>query len=51
MELQISKVDLGSCVQLDSLAEIPQLPPPPAFGLINENPLVSQDRRHLFVTP
>jgi hypothetical protein len=27
-------VYLGSCVQLYSLAETPQLPPPPAFGLI-----------------
>jgi hypothetical protein len=25
---------LGSCAQLNSLAETPQLPPPPAFGLI-----------------
>ncbi len=31
-----SKVYLGSCVQLYSLAETPQHPPSPAFGLIYE---------------
>ncbi len=35
MELD-SKDYLGSCVQLYSLAETPQLPPSPAFGLIYE---------------
>jgi hypothetical protein len=40
------------CAQLYSLAETPQLTPPPAFGFIYEGLLVSQDRRHLsFVTP
>ncbi len=29
----------------------PRIPPPPAFGLIYEALLVSQDRRHFFVTP
>jgi hypothetical protein len=47
---KISKVYLGSCVQLYSLAETPQLSPPPAFGLRYEGGiLVSQDGRHLFV--
>ncbi len=32
----MSQVYLGSCVQLYSLAETPQLRPPPAFGLIYE---------------
>jgi hypothetical protein len=52
MELD-TKVHFGSCVQLYSLAETPQLPPyPPAFGLIYTRALlVSQDRRHHFVTP
>jgi hypothetical protein len=36
MELDLQSY-LGSCVQLYSFAEIPQLPPsPPAFGLIYE---------------
>ncbi len=43
------------CAQLFSLAETPQLPPPPpsAFGLIYIRwaLLVSYDRRHLLVTP
>jgi hypothetical protein len=34
--LNMELVYLGSCVQLYSLAETPQLPPPPAFGLIHE---------------
>jgi hypothetical protein len=44
----------ASCAQLQySLAETPQtLPLPPEFGLIFEGTkLVSQDRRHLLVTP
>ncbi len=32
------------CAQLYSLAETPQLPPPPAFGLIYEALLVSHER-------
>ncbi len=50
---QISKVYLGSCVQLYSLAETPQLLPllPPHLGLYESALLVSQDRRHFFVTP
>jgi hypothetical protein len=35
MELVLQSY-LGSCVQLYLLAETPQLPPPPAFGLIYE---------------
>jgi hypothetical protein len=35
MELDLQSL-LGSCVQLYSLAETPQLPPPPEFGLIYE---------------
>ncbi len=50
---QISTVYLGlkaSCAQLYSLAETPQPPPPhPPHRL--RALLVSQDRRHLFVTP
>ncbi len=47
-----SKVHLGSCVQLYSLAEILQLPPlPPHLGSYTRVLLVSQDWRHLFVTP
>ncbi len=34
-------------VQLYSLAETPQLPPSPVYGLIYEG--ASQDRRHLFL--
>jgi hypothetical protein len=43
----------GSCVQPYSLAETPQLPPPlpPHLGSYTRAPLVSQDRRNLFVTP
>ncbi len=49
---QISKVYLGSCVQLYSLAETPQLPHLPRhLGSYTKALLVSQDRRHLFVTP
>jgi hypothetical protein len=42
---------VGSCVQRYSLAENPQLPPPPHLGSLTRALLVSQDRRHLFVTP
>ncbi len=39
------------CVQLYSLTETPQLPPlPPHLGSYTRSLLVSQDRRHLFVT-
>ncbi len=40
------------CIQLYSLAEIPQLPPfPMHLGSYMMAILVSQERRHLFVTP
>ncbi len=39
---QVSKVYLGSCVQLYSLAETPQLLPSPAFGLIYEGAIGQQ---------
>jgi hypothetical protein len=47
---------LSSCVQQYSLIETPQLPPPPPPPRISAHirggtVLVSQDRRHLFVTP
>jgi hypothetical protein len=44
---------LAPCAHLYSLAETPQPPPPSPFGLIYSTKalLVSQDRRHLFVTP
>ncbi len=41
MEL-ISKVYLGSFVQLYLLAETPQYTPPPAFGFINEGAIVQK---------
>ncbi len=44
---KISKVYFGSCVQLYSSAETPF----PAFGLIYEGAMVSQDRRHFFCKP
>jgi hypothetical protein len=46
------KLFWAPCVQLYSLAETSQLPPPPAFGLIYEGAIGhEQNRRHLFVTP
>ncbi len=55
MELDLSKVYLGSlcsCAQLYLLAETQQPPhPPPPLGSYTRALLVSQDRRHLFVTP
>jgi hypothetical protein len=46
---------LAPCVQLYSLAETPQPTPPPPIpqhlGFSTRALLVSQDRRHLFVTP
>ncbi len=39
------------CAQLYSLAETPQFPPPRTWTRITRALLVSQDRRHLFVTP
>ncbi len=43
---------MGSCVQLYSLAETPQLSPlPQHLGSYTKALLISQDRRHLFVTP
>jgi hypothetical protein len=50
MELDLQSY-LGSCVKLYSLAETPQLPPPPHLGSNTRALLVSQDRRHLFITP
>jgi hypothetical protein len=46
------RLDCRLNMELYSFAETPQ-PPPPAFGFIYEGRalLVSQDRRHLFVTP
>jgi hypothetical protein len=41
----------ASCAQLYSLAETPQSPPSPHLGSYTRALLVSQDRRHLFVTP
>ncbi len=49
MELDLQGL-LGSCVQLYSLAETPQLNPP-HLGSYTRTLLVSQDRRHLFLTP
>jgi hypothetical protein len=40
---------MDPCAQLYSLAETP--PPPPHLGSYTRALLVSQDRRHLFVTP
>ncbi len=53
MQAYLNECIWALCVQLYSLAEtpLPPPPPPPAFGLIYEGALVSQDRRHLFVTP
>ncbi len=50
---QISKAYLGSCVHVYSLAEIPKLPPPSPshLGSYTRALLVSQDKRHFFVTP
>jgi hypothetical protein len=41
------------CAQLHSLADTPQLPPPPPLldSYTRAALLVSKDRRHLFVTP
>jgi hypothetical protein len=41
MELDLQSY-LVSCVQLYSLAETPQLPPPHAFGLIYEGAIGQQ---------
>jgi hypothetical protein len=52
MELQqISKVIWAPCAQLYSLDETRQSPRPSAAGLYTRALLVSQDKRHLFVTP
>ncbi len=40
----------ASCAQLYSVAETPQLPPPPHFGSYSRALLISQDRQHLLVT-
>ena len=51
MELDLQRF-LGSCVQLSSLAETSQPPSlPPDLGSYTRALLVSQDRRHLCVTP
>jgi hypothetical protein len=42
VELKISKVYLGSCVQLYALAETPQVPPSRAVGLIYEGAIGQQ---------
>ncbi len=46
-----SKVYLASCVQRHSSAETPQPPLSPHLGSYTRALLVSQDRRHLFLTP
>ncbi len=53
MELDLHSLGSMCSAQLYSLAETPRPSPPPspAFGLIYEGLLVSQDRRRLFVTP
>jgi hypothetical protein len=44
--------DWSPCAQMCGLAETPQPPPlPPHLGSYTRSLLVSQDRRHLFVTP
>jgi hypothetical protein len=48
MELDLQSL-FDSCVQLYSVAEIPQLPS--QFGSYTKALLVSQDGRHLFITP
>jgi hypothetical protein len=51
MELDLQSL-CGLLVQLYSLSETLQLPPfPPHLGSYTRALLVSQDRRHLFVTP
>jgi hypothetical protein len=49
MELDLPNFIWAPCA-LYSLAETPQYSAPPAFGFIRAL-LVSQDRRHLFLTP
>ncbi len=50
--VRLSKVYLGSCVHLYSLAETSHPPPPsPRWAHMRDCYFVSQDRRHLFVTP
>jgi hypothetical protein len=39
------------CTAVSVFADTPQLPPSHAFGFIYEDAMVSQDKRHLFVTP
>jgi hypothetical protein len=52
MELDLHKVLLGSCVQLYSLAETPQLPPTPRiWAHLRGLYWSAKERRHLFVTP
>ncbi len=50
MELDLQSL-FGLCVQLYSLAETPQPQLPPHLGSYTGALLVSQHRRHLFVTP
>jgi hypothetical protein len=50
MELDLQSL-FGLHLYLYSLAESPQLPLPPHLGSYTRALLVSQDRRHLFVTP
>jgi hypothetical protein len=52
MEVDLQKLIWAPCAQLYSFAETPQLPPiPPHWDSYTRALLVSQDRRHLFVTP
>ncbi len=51
MELDLQNLFGAPCAQLYSLAGTPQLPPPPHLGSYTSALFVSQDRRHLFVTP
>ncbi len=51
MELDHQSLFWAPCVQLYLLTETPQPTPSLPFGLIYKSAMVSQDRRHLFVTP
>ncbi len=50
MELDLHKL-FGLHVHCTHLAETPHPPPPPHLGSYARSLLVSQNRRHLFVTP
>jgi hypothetical protein len=51
MELDLQSLFGAPCAQLYSLVETPHSPHPPHLGSYTRELLVSQDRRHLFVTP